>query len=217
MDNKIQLKIVETGDFAGEVRPEIHKLANSRELFDLYRLTYECYQADGHPLPNADGLWIPHPEFDHLPTTTIFIAQLGGEMVGTVSITMDGTLGLPLDKKFPNTCRLNRLKGRRVAQVWRLLVRESCPIKSSIVVSLLTEATQRLMAEGAQTCLYVVQEKLTATCCDLLNAIVLTSIASAPGLPHSKSVLMLTELDGLKCTMPIQGGQHEPTAYLSRR
>ena len=120
------MKVIETGDFAGESRPTIHPIATSRQLFELYHLAYECYRLEGQHLP-LNGLWIEHPDFDHIPETTILVAELNEEIVGTISITLDGTRGLPLDKGFDRTCMIMRACGIRMAQVWRVLIKESCP------------------------------------------------------------------------------------------
>src|SRR5579871_4483303 len=109
------IRTIETGDFAGEYKPNIHPITHSRQLFDVYRLTYECYMSQGHFPLHPDGLWIPHPDFDHLAETTILVAELEEEIVGTVSITIDGKMGLPLDDKFARTCTLIRAGGKRIA------------------------------------------------------------------------------------------------------
>ncbi len=99
------IPILESGDFSGEIKPEIHPLAHSRELFEIYRLTYTCYLATANPA-RPDGLWIPHANFDHIPETTILVAELDKEIVGSVSITIDGLKGLPMDREFPRNCML---------------------------------------------------------------------------------------------------------------
>jgi hypothetical protein len=219
MDNHMRNRIIETGDFAGEIRPAIHPITHSRQLFDVYRLTYECYLARGHYLPRLDGLWIPHPDFDHVAETTILVAELEGEIVGTVSITLDGTRGLPLDEKFKNTCMLIRSGGKRLAQVWRLLVKESCSLKDPILTSLVYEAVHHLLLRGIHTSLFFVQEQHAEPCRELLNAVTLTSALSAHGLSNARSILMRAETDNLKCVLPArkEGGADERTPHLTRR
>ena len=69
-------QIVETGDFAGEVRPAIKTITHSRQLFDIYRLTYACYMDQTMHLPSPANLWIPYPNFDHIPETEILVAVM---------------------------------------------------------------------------------------------------------------------------------------------
>jgi N-acyl amino acid synthase FeeM len=198
MNKTKRMKVVETGDFAGEIKPVIHPVVHSRQLFEVYRLTHECYSANGSHLPSLDGIWIPHPEFDHIVETTILVAELDGQIVGTVSITKDGPRGLPADKQFGPTCALMRSSRRRLAQVWRLLVRESCPLKQPISTSLLSAAVHHLLSEEIQTTLFFIQDKHAELCRKLLNAITLVRTGNGRGQPNACDTLLRSDLENLK-------------------
>jgi hypothetical protein len=207
-------RIIETGDLAGEITPVIQPVTNSRQLFDIYRLAYESYQTSDHFVPRLDGLWISHPNIDHSAQTMILTAKLDDELVGTVSMTRDGPQGVPLDQDLSRTCELIRSGRRSMAQVWRLLVKESCPIKLSILSCLLSAATQHLLSQGVQTILYLVQDKHAEECRDLANGLILTRMPSAPGLSNAQSVLMRSETENLQCVISanLTGGRKASTA-----
>ena len=217
MNTNLNLRIVEAGDFAGSSMPTVRPIAHSRELFDVYRMTYQCYRTE-NKLNSEDGLCIPHPEFDHIDDTTILVAEWGGEILGTISLTLDGKHGLPLDKNLNRTCALSRAEGRPLAQAWRLLAKDSCPT-DVIVTSLITEATQRLLSQNIQTSLWMVQERYSPLCHMLLNPVMLTRIASARGASKVNSVLLRGDAEKLQCPLPTthKRGMNERTPHLARR
>lgn len=197
MDKNTPKKVVETGDFSGEAGPTIHAVANSRELFEVYRLTYECYLAVGHGRPHPDGLWIPFPEFDHIPETIIFVAELDGKIVGSITLTRDGAHGLPSDKNFNRTSLLIRTEGRKLAEVWRLVVSGSCPDKPRILTSLMAHVTKRLLSEGIQTCLLFVQAEHVDLCRQRLNVVTLSHGKTIPGSSSASSVFMRCDVENI--------------------
>src|SRR5579872_3733297 len=89
---------LQSGDYAQGDKPLIRPIASSRDLFDVYRMTHDASVAKGYCLPKPDRMLNPFPEFDHLPETTILVAVIGEEIVGSVSMTRDGSGGFPADK-----------------------------------------------------------------------------------------------------------------------
>lgn len=71
------------------------------------------------------GLLAAHAVYPHWARwddveTTILVAEEGGELVGTVSITMDSENGLPVDLDYKDEVDRVRHDDRRLACVWRL-------------------------------------------------------------------------------------------------
>lgn len=68
----------------------------------------------------AGGRVTLYPQFDMSPQTVVLVAERNDRVIGTVSIVMDGTLGLPVDRHFP--CETHRLRrgGKPLAAVYRL-------------------------------------------------------------------------------------------------
>jgi len=166
-------KSITSGDYIAGITPEIHPVTNSRELLGVYRLHYESCQSQGQWIDREDGLWIPHPEFDHNPMTTILVAVLDAEVVGTFSLTRDGALGLASDRLYSQTNNLSRMRGRPMAEAWRFIVKPSHPQHTAVAEALAAEALRRLKAGGIATCLISTTETLAETIRKRWNAVTL--------------------------------------------
>lgn len=96
-------------------------IANTRQDREAaFSLIYQAYVRSGLGVPNAHQKRVT--PYQLLPTTTIFNAKLTtGEETGfvfsTVSLVCDGTLGLPLEKIYPDLVAHKRAQGFRLAEV----------------------------------------------------------------------------------------------------
>lgn len=97
-----------------EVRCKISSHRTEREA--AFRLIYESYVEAGLSAPNACGMRVT--PYHLLPTTTIFNAywphSSAGDPLATVTLVIDGELGLPMESVYPEEI------GERVARGWRL-------------------------------------------------------------------------------------------------
>jgi len=176
---------------------DIHPISNSQELFDVHRLTHDSCVAKGLIKSRPDGLWVPYPDFDHIPQTTILVAAIENEVVGSISFTRDGGKGLIADTIFKKTCSLIRTENRSMAEIWRLVLKPSFPERDKTAEALMETAAQSLIAEGSQTCLLSIYPEYIALCERLLNVVVLTGANSVRGLPSFQTVFMRSDLESL--------------------
>ena len=73
----------------------IFKIASDTdEIISALRLIQENYQR--LKMTDSDDL-IRASKFNLLPTTAVFVAKCGEEVVGTISVIVDSSLGLPID------------------------------------------------------------------------------------------------------------------------
>lgn len=96
-------------------------LANSndklQEAFDLVSVEYK---KDGYI--NADAK--PEmPGYNFLPTSATFIAKLGNEIIGTVTIVGDGEKGLPMEEIYKAEIEKLRLSGKKIAEISQLALK----------------------------------------------------------------------------------------------
>ncbi|MBX3441580.1 MAG: hypothetical protein KF774_04175 [Planctomyces sp.] len=113
------------GNLLSRVRggPVACKIAgNKAERTEAFRLVYENYVRKGMIPENVYRLRVT--EYHMLPTTTIFVARQGTEVIGTVSLIADGDLGLPMDRIQPELVDEARQAGRRPAEVSCLAFRK---------------------------------------------------------------------------------------------
>lgn len=104
------------------VLPEslVIKVAETKtELEQAYRILHDSYVEMGYSTPQECGMRIT--KYFALPTTTTFVALWDGEVVGTMSLIRQSTMGLPLEKEFDLSAL--RQGGAMIAEVSSLAIR----------------------------------------------------------------------------------------------
>jgi hypothetical protein len=92
------------------------RVASSRvEREGAFRLAYRCYVRAGLCGPSASGMRAT--PYQLIPSTDVFIADLHGEVISTLSLVRDGALGLPLEAIYPAEVHTRRSAGMRIAEV----------------------------------------------------------------------------------------------------
>ena len=94
------------------------------ELDAASRLVHRCYLRRGYVKPSADGRHVS--PYLAMPTTAVFVARVGGEVIATLSLLEDSELQLPCDELYGAELGVLRRAGRRVAEVSALAVKEEC-------------------------------------------------------------------------------------------
>lgn len=104
-----------------EIDGVIFKIAETLEEKEAaFRLIHDMYVRRGIIPANESGWRLS--VFHLLPTTTIFIAKSGDEVIGTVSLIEDSPLGVPMEETHPREILSLRLSGLRFAEVGALAV-----------------------------------------------------------------------------------------------
>jgi len=102
----------------------VYKIASTRwQRAAAFRLVYESYLEAGLGEPNAHQMRVT--PYHLLPTTEVFLATLDEEAVFTVSLVIDGALGLPMETVYAEEVAQRRAQGLRVAEVSCLADRRS--------------------------------------------------------------------------------------------
>src|SRR5438552_3052516 len=114
----------------------IRPIANDDELLMVHRLTHDCYVSKGYAAPQPDRRLVHYADFDGLPQTTVIVAIRRGEVIGSVSMTLDGPWGLTVDKDFKDVCDSLRYAGRSLAVIWRLVMKDSVKPSRRILMAL---------------------------------------------------------------------------------
>lgn len=90
------------------------------ELERAYALLHDCYVHA--QLMTADVSGLRCNFFSFLPQTTVIVAKLGNEVIGTVSLIKDSSMGLPSDKEFQIENNELRKKGSKLLEVSSLAI-----------------------------------------------------------------------------------------------
>lgn len=121
LPKKVRQELIRRGvDVSGELDPRLTiKLAETRDEFEgAFRVLHDSYVQMGYCAPQASGIRLT---FHHvLPSTSVVVAKLGDEVVGTLSLVRDNKLGLPMEKVWP--LGFLRKQSARVAEITCLAI-----------------------------------------------------------------------------------------------
>lgn len=109
--------------FSGEEPTAISVARSYKDLENAYRLVYEQYLKQGYQTENENRTRFT-PHFG-LPTTHTLIAKAGDAIIGALTMVVDGTLGLPMEKQYPQETEALRKSGAKIAEVSCLVTRRS--------------------------------------------------------------------------------------------
>ncbi len=142
----------------------IRKAKTLEDLRAVWSLTYRTYLAQGYTPKTSHGLLAQCPHFDALPETKIIMAEkVDGSLLGTVSHTLDGPAGLPLDQDFQDLAdqvRTNcKCDGLRLGSPWRLATDPACRGTFQVVTALMDEMSRHLKNEQIAVTLYILHPK----------------------------------------------------------
>jgi hypothetical protein len=175
----------------------VRAVTDAGELQKIYALTHDCYVSKGYCDPQPDGLLPLHNQFDILPETTVLVAEMHGQIVGSVSIIMDGPQGFPFEKEFHDIISQLRLTHTGLAAISRLVVHKAARANLKIVKALIKALFVVFQNSGGRlkTGLLTVNPSHEKIYQKLLN---MTSIARSNamhGLSNAPAVLLRCNLD----------------------
>ncbi len=93
-----------------------YQIAATREQrAAAFRLVYDSYLEAG--LGEANPWEMRVTPYQLLPTTEVFLAVLRGEVIFTMSLVIDGQLGVPMESVYPEEVEARRRQGLLVSEV----------------------------------------------------------------------------------------------------
>jgi len=93
-----------------------YRIASTRQEREAaFRLVYQSYLRSG--LGEVNDYQMRVTPYHLLPTTEVFIAQLRGEVIFTMSLVTDGELGVPMEHVYGDEIARLRRQGLRVGEV----------------------------------------------------------------------------------------------------
>jgi len=181
-----------------QVEAVIRLAADARDLDGVYRLLHDAYAERGYIEVQPNRRCLYNAEFDNIPETAVLIAEAGGIQLGTVSLTLDSSRGLPVDRDFNAVCNLIRRKGRRkLACAWRLVTRHGHADERKVAMRLIGEVIRLAVERGVQTCLCAMSIKHQHFYRRLLNMKPLAHCRAMRGLQNTSGVCMRADIETL--------------------
>ncbi|NOR68376.1 MAG: hypothetical protein GQ532_01550 [Methylomarinum sp.] len=170
-------------------------LSDYSRLDEIYRLTHDAFVLSGEILPQGDGMINTCPHLDNHPNTIIVIAELKGEIIGTITATVDSSVGLNIENWFKNEVdEYRRADSYNLGSSWRLATISSFRGSRMLIVDLISKAFELLIEAGCTICLCALMNKHIRSYQRLMDAkIVLTkNVEFNQGIPME---LNLMEID----------------------
>jgi hypothetical protein len=168
-----------------------------QDMEAVFRLTHECYVAQGYVTPQSNGLLLHYPEHDVLPETRVLIAFQDGQVVGSASFTLSGREGLTICHDFLDECNAIEKEGRIIGAVWRLVIKETCRSSRQVLIGLLSELLRHGLRARVNTALIVVNPRHERVYQRLLNMQVVARKEVTGGLSNAPAVLLRCDYEHL--------------------
>ncbi|MFN8423161.1 MAG: hypothetical protein U0470_07120 [Anaerolineae bacterium] len=182
---------------------DIRPVRTAAELDRVHRLVHDVYVGAGYCDPRPDGRLPVYDRFDALPETLVLAAFEGDDVVGTLSVTLDGPLGLSCDHDFRAACDRIRAEGRRLVAVWRNATAPSHRT-SRIDLELMRVSTVFGCGIGAETFIATVEPSLERAYVRLLG---MTPVARTEGVDGVRGAGLLMRGEA-RNTYARLGGAH---------
>jgi hypothetical protein len=179
----------------------IRSVENLDELNEVYQITHDAFVQMGYAQPRADGRLIYFPQMEQLAETRVLVALQGGQMVGTVSWTLDGPLGLHVDEDFRTECDAIRAEGRKLAAAWRVVTRPDVQQSPQVILALIEAVIEAVieeyMAAGVEVSLFTFNPVHERVYQKLLGMQTVARSEGTCNLENAPAVLMRAEMGTL--------------------
>lgn len=159
----------------------ISVLEDYSRLDEVYTLTHDTLVLSGEITPQDSGKISTCPHLDNHPNTTILIAEQEGEIIGTITVTIDSEQGLNMESWFQQELVAYReLYSCKLASCWRLATSPSCRNKTRLIVDLYAKACKLLLEAGCEMCLCALMNRHKSTYQRLMDANVIVTKSIEP-------------------------------------
>lgn len=136
---------------------EIGVAVGPTETAAALRLAHDIYVREGYMEPHPLGMRILLP-YHALKTTTVLVARLEGEIVGTLSLMFDSPAGLPMDELYTEALGEARRSGRRLVELSNFAIAD-CARDGAILLHLMRAALRLAMAERCDDLVIAIHPK----------------------------------------------------------
>lgn len=184
---------------------EIRPIKNHLEMEEVYRMTHDAYVDMGFIEPHADGRLVHYPHLDTLPETTVLVALVGGRIVGTNSLTLDGPVGLHVDEDFKAETDAVRATGRFLSSSYRINTLREFRHRRDIVMGLIRETVYIAINSGVKTCLFIFHKRHESIYRRLLNMKTVAELSEIRCVNNFPAVFMRCDFEDLPswCLNPL--------------
>jgi len=132
----------------------IRKVETLADLQLVYRLTHESFYTAGLCEKQPQEMIIHHPNQDVIPQTQVYVAELEGRPVGSISFTIDSEYKMMVDPEFNLQVNKYRKFYGKAATVWRFIVLPEFQGDTRIFRHLISLASKWLLKNQVPVCFF---------------------------------------------------------------
>ena len=129
------------------------RCATESEIAEIWHLAYTQYVQRGYIPRNPEELYVSCEHLEWIEQTTPLVAIADKAIIGTITITLDGPMGLPMERDYPTETARERQAGRPLASCWRLATANECHSSHRVSTMLMHTTAAWLMERGEPTLL----------------------------------------------------------------
>jgi hypothetical protein len=133
---------------------KIRKAETLDDLHRVYQLTHESFVSAGLCDSQPHHMIIHHPDQDVIPETIIYMAEIDGKLVGSVTFTIDSEFGMMVDSEFKEQVDKYRRFYGKVASFWRLAISPNYQSDTRIIKHLLGIIAKCLLKNQIPVCFF---------------------------------------------------------------
>ena len=138
----------------------IRKLDNSDRIPEIGKLVHDTLVESGHISPRHNTFVDLYPYLNKISETTILIAELEGEIIGTNSMTIDSSVGLHTDKFFKKeTDLIRKQENKTLGSSWRIATNQKYRRNIRLFLDLIQNSFYLAKEMHIETCLFVFDKK----------------------------------------------------------
>lgn len=145
-----------------EVKKMEVRIATQTDMSNVYKLTYQSYLKEGYCKKNDKEELIHYPHLDNIEETTVIVVYEDENIVGTISLTLDGINKLYIDEDFPEETERIRQecfeKNKNLGCLWRLATITDKNNKA-IICLLFNKTIEIMIDKEINICLFIVNPK----------------------------------------------------------
>ena len=165
--------------------------ATESELAEIWHLTHDEYAAKGYIPFHPSRLYSHYTHLESIAETTPLIAIVDGDIVGTVTYTMDGPHKLHTDIDYPKETNIIRAIGMKLACSWRIVTASTVHSTHAVAHALMVETARQLVERGEPILLCTFNPHHAPYYAKRLGFRQIAERTESVGLANAPSVLMV--------------------------
>jgi len=173
----------------------IRPLCSEEDYQKVGELTYEAYLEQGYCRPHKSRRLIHYPHLEKITETTILGAFKGDLLVGSISLTLDGPLGIHADTDFKEECDQIRQEGKNMASCWRVVTRKFFRHETILLLKMFQEVVRLGNQNEVQTGLFTLNPRHEKCYQKIFDMKTVARKQNTRGLKNAPALLMRWDLE----------------------